>query len=113
VRRANSRSATPNPDIAASIDGDFNISDVAVELCPARAKNVLNTDTLERRASITTARHRTPYRPAAGNTIRRIGLVLSGGGARAAVFHTGVLKRLAEEIYWKKCRPSPRFRAEA
>ena len=36
--------------------------------------------------------------PAAeGNAGRKIGLALSGGGVRAAVFHLGVIKRLAEE----------------
>jgi NTE family protein len=33
-----------------------------------------------------------PERP-----VRRIGLALSGGGVRAAVFHAGVLRRMAEE----------------
>jgi NTE family protein len=38
-----------------------------------------------------------PQPPAAGLAGRKIGLALSGGGVRAAVFHLGVIKRLAEE----------------
>ncbi len=39
----------------------------------------------------------TPSLPAGTINVRRIGLALSGGGVRAAVFHTGVLTRLAQE----------------